>query len=166
MTNKIFWFTGLSGAGKTTIARELSRFIDNSIILDGDELRKGLCSDLGFSIEDRNENIRRVRELAKLLYDQGFVPIVTFISPIKAEREKARKLFPDGKFIEIYLSTSLEVCEKRDVKGLYKKHREVMTGIGSPYEPPDNPELDFNTDDVNVAHIINKIFRYYLDLHL
>jgi len=164
MINKIFWFTGLSGSGKTTIARELTRFIDKSIVLDGDELRKGLCSDLGFSNEDRNENIRRVREMAKFLHGQDFPVIVTFISPFKAGRDEARKLFPEGDFIEIYLSTPLEVCEERDVKGLYKKHRETMTGIGSPYEPPDNPELTFNTVDYTVEQIVNKIYRFYLGL--
>jgi len=158
--NIVLWFTGLSGSGKTTIAKALKNSIFNSIILDGDDLRKGLCSDLGFSVPDRNENVRRVRELAKFLYGQGFSPIVTFISPIRAEREAARKLFPEKKFIEIYLSTPLDICEKRDVKGLYKKHRELMTGIGSPYEPPEKPELIFNTDKYTVDEIINLILNH------
>ena len=160
---KILWFTGLSGSGKTTIAKQLIKFLDKGIILDGDVLRNGLCSDLGFSIEDRNENIRRVRELASFLYAQGFTPIVTFISPIKDERRKARELFPDGKFIEIYISTPLETCEGRDVKGLYKKNRSIMTGIGSPYEKPENPEISLNTVDHSVTDSVGEIVRYLCD---
>lgn len=164
MESKILWFTGLSGAGKTTIANGLKKFLDKAIILDGDELRRGLCSDLGFSIEDRNENVRRVRELAKFLHGQGFTIIVTLISPIREERDKARELFPEGTFTEIYLSTPIEICEKRDVKGLYKKLGVKMTGKGSPYEPPINPELSCNTDMFTVEQIVKKIYMHYLEL--
>lgn len=160
MDNKIYWFTGLSGAGKTTIGKLLKNQVIDSIILDGDDLRTGLCSDLGFSIEDRNENVRRVRELASFLFKRGFSPIVTFISPIKEERDKAREMFPEGKFIEIYLSTPLDECEKRDVKGLYKKNRSVMTGIGSPYEPPENPEIVIDTKNAFTNESLALIVDY------
>lgn len=160
MSPKVIWFTGLSGSGKTTLADLLTAHVYKSIILDGDALRKGLCSDLGFSVEDRNENVRRVRELASFLYEKKFSPIVSFISPMKEARQKARDLFPEGSFVEVYLSTSLDVCEGRDVKGLYKKHRDTMTGIGSPYEPPENPELTFDTDKMTTTEILHSIMEY------
>ena len=113
-----------------------------------------------FPLKTGTRNVRRVRELASFLFNQGFIPIVTFISPIRKERELARKLFKDGEFVEIYLSTPLDTCEKRDVKGLYAKHRETMAGVGSPYEPPENPELTFDTTSINVNEIIQNILKY------
>ena len=147
--SKVIWLTGLSGAGKTTIACELEKQID-CVILDGDNLRTGLCSDLGFSITDRDENIRRVSEVAKLFYSSKKNVVVSFISPLRSQRDFARSLIPKEDFIEVYVATSLEVCEKRDVKGLYAKARagEIsdFTGISSPYEPPENPEILIQTE--------------------
>ena len=160
MHNKILWFTGLSGSGKTTLANLLSLHVTKSIVLDGDELRSGLCSDLQFSVEDRNENIRRVRELALFLFNKGFSPIVSFISPMMEERKKAKEMFPEGDFIEIFLSTPLDVCESRDVKGLYKKHRETMTGIGSPYEAPEEADLVFDTSKISTTDCVLDILTF------
>jgi adenylyl-sulfate kinase len=148
---KVIWLTGLSGSGKTTIALELEKQID-CVILDGDNLRTGLCSDLGFSIVDRDENIRRVSEVAKLFYSSERIVIVSFISPLQAQRSFARSLIPQGDFIEVYIATPLSVCEKRDVKGLYARARageiKDFTGISSPYEPPENPEVTIQTEDL------------------
>jgi adenylyl-sulfate kinase len=146
---KVVWLTGLSGAGKTTIACEIEKQID-CVVLDGDELRTGLCSDLDFSIEDRNENLRRVSEVAKLFYSSGTTVIVSFISPLRAQRNFARSLIPKEDFIEVHIATSLEVCEKRDVKGLYARARageiKDFTGITSPYEPPEKPDIILQTE--------------------
>lgn len=149
----VLWFTGFSGSGKSTLAHaveeELHQLGCRTIVLDGDNMRHGLCSDLGFSIEDRRENIRRIAEAAKLLTEAGMIAMTAFISPFRAEREKARSLFQHGDFIEIYCDTPIEVCESRDIKGLYKRARageiKNYTGISSPYEPPLNPELIVNT---------------------
>jgi adenylylsulfate kinase len=150
--NKVIWFTGLSGSGKSTLAVELAHRLHNKGIptyhLDGDNIRHGLCSDLGFSKEDREENIRRVGELAKLFYDAGLFTLVSFISPYRKDRKRARSLI--GKdFIEVYVKAPLEVCEERDTKGLYKKAKQGIikdfTGISAPYEPPENPEIIINT---------------------
>jgi len=158
--NKIYWFTGLSGSGKSTLAKKLEKWIDNCIILDGDILRKGLCSDLGFSDEDRKENIRRIAWITKLFYDAGMNVITAFISPFTKDRDFVRELIGED-FIEIYLSTSLEECERRDVKGLYKKAREGIitkfTGIDSPYETPQKPEFIFDTEKLSEEEIINTI---------
>ena len=167
---KVFWFTGLSGSGKTTLGLSLHSKLRNSVLLDGDNLRKGLCSDLGFSIQDRNENIRRVAEVAKLFYSSGMNVICTFISPIKAQREFARNLIGRD-FVEIYLSTPLSVCEKRDVKGLYKKARSGeladFTGISSAYEVPENPELVFDTSNaVSPMHILQAHIDHIVDVIL
>ena len=140
----VAWITGLSGAGKTTIAFALNQELINagrrSVVLDGDMLRRGLCSDLGFSPEDRRENIRRVGEVANLLARSGTICICAFISPYRHERNLARSVAPRGSFLEINLSTLLEICEGRDTKGLYAKDRAgkiiEFTGISSPYEPP------------------------------
>lgn len=158
--NKVYWFTGLSASGKTTLSLALEKWMSNCIILDGDQLRKGLSADLGFSVADRNENIRRVAWLSKMLYERGMNVVTAFISPMKKSRDFARSLV--GKdFIEIYLSTSLEVCESRDPKGLYKKARQGIikdfTGIDSPYEAPENPEFVFDTGEMTVDQIINTI---------
>jgi len=145
----VLWFTGLSGAGKSTVANLLERRLfslgRHTYVLDGDNVRHGLNKDLGFTIEDRVENIRRVAETAKLMADAGLITIVSFISPFRSERRMARDLMPDGEFIEVWVDAPLEVCESRDPKGLYRKARAGQiphfTGIDSPYEPPENPEL-------------------------
>jgi len=147
------WLTGLSGSGKSTIANILEEDLNlkgfHTYILDGDNLRHGLNSDLSFDISDRKENVRRAAEVSRLMVDAGLIVIVSLISPTKSDREQARALFKKGQFIEIYLSTSLEECERRDVKGLYKKARNGLikdfTGIDSPYEKPENPEIIIDT---------------------
>ncbi|CAQ82776.1 MULTISPECIES: adenylyl-sulfate kinase [Photorhabdus] len=145
----VIWFTGLSGSGKSTVAGALEQALFQrgikTYLLDGDNLRHGLCSDLGFSEQDRQENIRRVGEVANLMVDAGLIVLTAFISPHKAERQKVRGLLEPGKFIEVFVDTPLEICESRDPKGLYKKARagEIrhFTGIDSVYEIPDNPEI-------------------------
>jgi adenylyl-sulfate kinase len=154
----VVWLTGLSGSGKSTVAAEFERrmlALGRPVwVLDGDKVREGLCSDLGFSPEHRKENIRRVAEVAKLFADAGLICIVAFISPYRADRERARSLLPAGQFIEVYLSTPLEVCERRDVKGLYAKARagqvKEFTGITAPYEAPLDPEVELRTDRLTV----------------
>jgi len=143
----VLWFTGLSGAGKSTIAgaleTRLAQLGYHTYLLDGDNVRHGLCSDLGFSEQDRRENIRRIGELAKLMADAGLIVLTAFISPHRAERQMVRDLLPESEFMEVYVNTSLEVCEQRDPKGLYKKARagEIanFTGIDSAYESPLDP---------------------------
>ncbi|MBU7580276.1 MAG: sulfate adenylyltransferase subunit CysN [Porphyrobacter sp.] len=165
----VLWFTGLSGSGKSTIANEVEKqlFVMNrhTFLLDGDNVRHGLNRDLGFTEADRIENIRRVGEVAKLMADAGLIVLTAFISPFRAEREMVRAMLPEGEFIEIFVDTPLEVAEGRDVKGLYRKAREGklknFTGIDSPYEPPENPEIRVNTVDMTpqeaAQHIIAKI---------
>lgn len=151
----VLWFTGLSGAGKSTVAHALEEELHQrgcrTFVLDGDNVRHGLCKDLGFSIEDRVENIRRVGELTKLFLESGVITLTAFISPFKSDRELVRNLMPHGDFLEIYCRCSLDVCEDRDVKGLYKRARagEIpdFTGISSPYEAPDKPELAIDTGE-------------------
>lgn len=147
------WFTGLSGAGKTTVAHALENRLAGMgcklYVLDGDNVRHGLCKDLGFSDDDRVENIRRVGEVAKLFVDSGTIVLCSFISPFRSDREKVRALFEQGDFLEVYCNASLDICEDRDVKGLYKRARsgEIpnFTGIDSPYEAPENPEITLDT---------------------
>jgi len=161
------WLTGLSGSGKSTLAISLEEKLislgKHTYILDGDNLRHGLNRDLGFSEEARNENVRRAAEVAKLMVDAGLIVIVGLISPFKAEREHARSLFSPDQFKEIFLSTPLEECEKRDVKGLYKKARageiKDFTGIDSPYEEPESPEIKINTEDITVEQAIEDILK-------
>lgn len=149
----ILWFTGLSGAGKSSLAHaveeRLHQMSCRTFVLDGDNVRHGLCGDLGFSVDDRVENIRRVGEVAKLFLEAGVITLTAFISPFRSERELARKLVPHGEFLEIYCHCPLEVCEQRDVKGLYKRARagdiKDFTGISSPYEEPNKPELVVET---------------------
>ncbi|BET98029.1 adenylyl-sulfate kinase [Xenorhabdus taiwanensis] len=146
---RVIWFTGLSGSGKSTLAGALEQALFaqgiKTYLLDGDNVRHGLCSDLGFSAIDRQENIRRVGEVAKLMVDAGLVVLTAFISPHKAERQKIRELMEEGRFIEVYVDTPLEVCEARDPKGLYKKARagelHNFTGIDADYEAPEQPEI-------------------------
>lgn len=153
---RVLWFTGLSGSGKSTIANEVEKqlFVMNrhTFLLDGDNVRHGLNRDLGFTETDRIENIRRVGEVAKLMADSGLIVLTAFISPFRAERDMVREMLPEGEFIEIFVDTPLEVAERRDVKGLYKKAREGklknFTGIDSPYEPPEHPEIRVNTVDM------------------
>jgi bifunctional enzyme CysN/CysC len=168
-TPRVLWFTGLSGSGKSTIANAVEKqlFVMNrhTFLLDGDNVRHGLNRDLGFTEADRIENIRRVGEVARLMADAGLIVLTAFISPFRAEREMVRKMLPEGEFIEIFVDTPLEVAEARDVKGLYKKAREGklknFTGIDSPYEPPENPEIRVNTVDMTpeeaAAFIIQQI---------
>lgn len=161
----VVWLTGLSGSGKSTMAAELERkllALGRPVwVLDGDKVREGLCSDLGFSPEHRKENIRRVAEVARLFADAGLICIVAFISPYRSDRERARSLLPAGRFIEIYLSAPLEACERRDPKGLYAKARaglvKEFTGITAPYEPPLEPELELRTDKLTVEECISAL---------
>ena len=163
----VVWLTGLSAAGKSTIATELERELfsqgKHAYVLDGDNMRHGLCSDLGFAPEDRKENIRRIGEVAKLFADAGFVCITAFISPYRSDRELARRIAPPGRFVEVYLDTPLEICEQRDPKGLYAKARageiKDFTGISAPYEPPLKPELELHTEKMNVAQCIAAIVK-------
>jgi adenylylsulfate kinase len=151
---KVIWFTGLSGAGKTTLASGLNRYILRkgffTKMFDGDEIRQGLNKDLGYSIEDRMENIRRTAEVAKLFVDHGIVVICSFISPTQQMRHMVRDIVGKERFIEVFVNCPLEVCEKRDVKGLYKKARQGLitnfTGIGSVYEIPENADIELRTD--------------------
>jgi adenylyl-sulfate kinase len=164
----VIWLTGLSASGKTTIATELERALFDlgrqTYGLDGDNMRHGLCSDLGFSVENRKENIRRVSEVAKLFADAGMICIAAFISPYRPDRELARATAPPGKFIEVYLSAPLTVCEQRDPKGLYARARsgeiKEFTGISAPYEPPIHPEIELPTDKLGVDKCISMILAH------
>jgi len=164
----IVWLTGLSGSGKSSIATELERELFNlgkqAYVLDGDNIRHGLCSDLAFSPKDRSENIRRVGEVAKLFADAGFICITAFISPYRSDRELVRKMVLDGQFIEVFVNAPLEVCEERDPKGLYAKARsqeiKEFTGITAPYEIPAAAELELNTDQLSVSEAVAKILDY------
>jgi adenylylsulfate kinase len=166
-TPMCLWMTGLSGAGKSTLANSLEQELNkkgkHTYILDGDNLRHGINSDLGFSEIDRNENVRRAAEIAQLMTDAGLIVIVGLISPFKKERDWARNLFKPNQFKEIYISTSLEECEQRDTKGLYEKARrgEVkdFTGIDSPYETPDNPEVTIDTERKTVEECVHMILQ-------
>ncbi len=161
----VLWFTGLSGAGKSTLAHAVEERLFqngfNTFVLDGDNIRHGLCGDLGFSDEDRKENIRRISETAKLMLEAGVITLTAFISPFRAERAMARSLMPHGDFIEIHCYCPLAVCEQRDVKGLYKKARvgeiKNFTGISSPYEEPVKPELRIDTSALTLAESVQQI---------
>lgn len=166
----ILWFTGLSGAGKSTLANavnvELFQRGLATYLLDGDNVRHGLCKDLGFSDADREENIRRIGEVAKLFLDAGVITLTAFVSPFRADRDRARALVESGDFIEIHCSAELAVCEQRDPKGLYAKARagviKEFTGISSPYEAPESPELLVDTGgrlEENVAQVISYLER-------
>jgi adenylylsulfate kinase len=162
---KLLWFTGLSGSGKSTLAHALEEELHQrgcrTYVFDGDNVRHGLCRDLGFSTEDRSENIRRIGEMAKLFVDAGVIALTAFISPIREDRARARGLFPHGDFIEVYISCPLEVCETRDVKGLYKKARageiDNFTGISAPYEEPGNPEITIETQNRSVKECVDEL---------
>jgi adenylylsulfate kinase len=161
----VLWFTGLSGAGKSTLAHaveeQLFQYGFNTFVLDGDNIRHGLCGDLGFSDIDRKENIRRISETAKLMLEAGVITLTAFISPFRAERALARKLMPHGDFIEIHCYCPLAVCEQRDVKGLYQKARkgeiQNFTGISSPYEEPEKPELRVDTSALSLYESVQEV---------
>ncbi|MBI3479461.1 MAG: adenylyl-sulfate kinase [Nitrosomonadales bacterium] len=168
----VLWFTGLSGAGKSTLAHSVEEYLFQmgcrTFTFDGDNVRHGLCSDLGFSLEDRSENIRRVGEMSKLFIEAGVIALTAFISPFRSDRAKVRSLVPHGDFFEIYCYCPLQVCEERDIKGLYKRARKGeiknFTGISSPYEEPENPELTIDTDalsiEESVAQVIELLHRH------
>lgn len=164
----ILWFTGLSGAGKSTLAHAVEERLHQlgcrTYVLDGDNVRHGLCGDLGFSAQDRSENIRRIGEVAKLMIDAGVIALTAFISPFRADRERVRGMVMHGEFIEIYCHCPVEVCETRDVKGLYQRARagEVkdFTGISSPYEAPLKPELTVDTATQPLDACVTQVLDY------
>ncbi|WGP00369.1 adenylyl-sulfate kinase [Saccharophagus degradans] len=165
----VIWFTGLSGSGKSSVASELERalvqqFNAKTYLLDGDNVRHGLCKDLGFTAEDRVENIRRVGEISKLFVDAGLITLSAFISPFRTERRLARELLADGEFIEVFVDTPLSECEKRDPKGLYQKAREGkiknFTGIDSKYETPENPEIHLENGKQTIQESVEQIITY------
>ena len=167
----VVWFTGLSGSGKSTIANILEQKLHTigkrTYLLDGDNVRHGLNKDLGFTDTDRVENIRRVAEVSKLMVDAGLITLVSFISPFKSERQMARNLLSSDEFFEIFVNTSLEECEKRDPKGLYKKARagelKNFTGIDSSYEEPENPDLVLDTSSGNAEQLTDQIIKFLKD---
>ncbi len=166
----VVWFTGLSGAGKSTIAHlveeRLHQMGVRTYVFDGDNVRKGLCSDLGFSHEDRTENIRRIGEMCRLFAEAGVLALTAFISPYRVDRDRVRSLVPPGDFIEVYCKCSVEVCEDRDPKGLYKRARagEIpeFTGISSPYEEPGKPELLIHTNEGSVEECVGQVLDVLL----
>ena len=167
----VLWFTGLSASGKTTLANLLHAELGKSgfrcFVLDGDRLRSGLCSDLGFSPEDRAENLRRAGEVARLLVDAGLVVIAAFISPYVADRARVRGLFEKNQFYEIFLECPIEVCRQRDPKGLYRKAQEglipAFTGVSDPYEPPNSPDLISRTGELTAQESLEALYRFCLD---
>jgi len=164
----ILWFTGLSGAGKSTLAHRVEEILFErsckTYVFDGDNVRHGLCRDLGFSAEDRQENIRRIGEMSKLFIDAGVIALTAFISPFRRDRNLVRSLVGAGDFIEIYCNASLAVCEERDIKGLYKRARAGtipdFTGISSPYEPPQEPELTVLTGEESLENCAMEVIHY------
>jgi adenylylsulfate kinase len=165
------WFEGLSGSGKSTLAvaveERLHKLGYHTFILDGDNVRYGLCSDLGFSKEDRVENIRRIGEVARLFVEAGVITLTAAISPFRADRDRVRSLFSGKDFIEIYCSVPLSVCEQRDVKGMYKRalagEINDFTGISSPYEEPDHPELVLDTANTSIDDCVDAVVNYLID---
>jgi len=170
----ILWFTGLSGSGKSTVANEVAYKLHEkgklAYILDGDNIRHGLNKNLGFSPEDRRENIRRISEVANLFADAGIIAITAFISPYAKDRDFCRELAGEGRFLEIFAKASLETCEKRDPKGMYKKARageiKDFTGIDAPYEAPENPEMIVDTDKETVDESAEKVLKKLEELGL
>ncbi len=163
----VLWFTGLSGSGKSTVAGALENRLAelgyHTYLLDGDNVRHGLCADLGFSESDRRENIRRIGELTKLMADAGLIVLSAFISPHRSERKMVRDLLPEGEFLEVFVNTPLEVCEQRDPKGLYKKARageiKNFTGIDSAYEAPLEPEIDLPSGSKSVDQLVEQCIQ-------
>jgi adenylyl-sulfate kinase len=164
----VLWFTGLPSSGKSTLAHQLERSLFdrgcNAYVLDGDNIRHRLNKDLSFSPEDRQENIRRIGEVANLFADSGIIVIAAFISPYRADREQARALNAPGRFFEVYCKCSLATCEERDPKGLYKRARkgevEAFTGVSAPYEEPENPEITIETDEQSLDECVSKILAF------
>lgn len=164
---KVLWFTGLSGSGKSTIAQHLEKklFSEGFFVqlLDGDNIRTGINNNLGFSIEDRNENIRRISEISKLFLNAGVICLNSFVSPTIEIRNAAKQIIGEEDFIEIFVNTPIEVCEARDVKGLYKKARageiKGFTGIDSPYEAPQNPDIDVKTENQTIEESVDQIYQ-------
>ena len=167
----LLWFTGLPSAGKSTVAQELEFELNkkglHTYVLDGDNIRHGLNKNLGFTAEDRQENIRRIGEAGKLFVDAGIITLTAFISPYEKDRKTARELLEEGEFIEVFVKCSLETCIERDPKGLYKKAiaGEIpnFTGISDPYEEPSNPEIVLDTDELSVEESVEKIIDYFKD---
>ncbi|MCB5226442.1 adenylyl-sulfate kinase [Alishewanella sp. 16-MA] len=170
----VVWFTGLSGSGKSTVANALEQVLlargTHTYLLDGDNVRHGLCADLGFSAADRTENLRRVGAVAGLMVDAGLLVLSAFISPYRSQRELVKSLVPAGKFIEVHIATPLAVCEQRDVKGLYKKARagEIshFTGISDPYEPPIAADLVLNTADLTIEQSVEQLLALLQRRHI
>ena len=164
----VIWFTGLSASGKSTIAGALEQILTrqgyHTYLLDGDNVRHGLCSDLGFSDDDRQENIRRVGEVAGLMADAGLITLAAFISPFRADRRIVRDILPDGQFVEVFVDAALDTCRERDPKGLYAKaaRGEIrqFTGIDSPYERPEHPEVHIRADQISVAAAVNQLLAH------
>ena len=164
---KCIWLTGLPGSGKTTLASALEQRLREQgrqpCVLDGDSLRLGLCRDLGFSETDRIENIRRVAEVAKLMVDAGLSVMVALVSPFRAQREMARRLFSDGEFVEVFVDTPLQICERRDPKGMYARARrgelKDFTGVDGRYDPPGNPEVRVDTSVLSVGESVARVLR-------
>jgi adenylylsulfate kinase len=164
----LIWFTGLSGSGKSTIANALEKKLYSHQLhtysLDGDNIRKGINKDLSFSAEDRTENIRRIAEVTNLFVDAGIIVLSAFISPYKIDRQNIKKIVGNDNFVEVYINTSLKECEKRDVKGLYKKAREGkilnFTGISAPYEVPESPDIEIKTEETSIKEATEIIFNY------
>ena len=167
----VVWLTGLSGSGKSTIANqlevELNKRGQRTYLLDGDNVRTGLCKDLGFSDQDRKENIRRIGEVAKLMVDAGLIVISAFVSPFRADRMQVRALLEPSEFIEVFVNCPVEVCKQRDTKGLYAKaiKGEIsnFTGISSPFENPENPELEVHSDCEEISESVNKVLNLLLE---
>ena len=171
----VLFFTGLSGSGKSTIANEVERILNlkfqaHTYLLDGDNIRNGLNKNLGFSNEDREENIRRIGEVCNLFHDAGMIVLASFISPFNKDRDNIRALLPEKSFIEIFVDCSLEICEERDPKGLYKKARSgeipKFTGITSPYEAPENPEITLNSGDYSVVECADLVIQNLMDMEI
>jgi adenylylsulfate kinase len=164
----VIWFTGLSASGKSTIAGALEQILTqqgyHTYLLDGDNVRHGLCKDLGFSDEDRKENIRRVGEVSKLAADSGLITLAAFISPFKADRQIVREILPEGEFVEVFVDAPIDVCKERDPKGLYDKairgEIKQFTGIDSPYEAPESPEVHIDAGSKTVAEAVNQLLAY------
>ncbi|MCK8481780.1 adenylyl-sulfate kinase [Psychroserpens algicola] len=164
----LIWFTGLSGSGKSTIANLVEKALFDLNIstysLDGDNIRKGINNDLSFAPEDRTENIRRIAEVSNLMIDAGLVVLAAFVSPYKKDRENIRTIVKDVNFVEVYINTSIEECERRDVKGLYKKARageiKNMTGISAPYEAPEHPDIEIKTENEPIEDSVKRIVDF------